>query len=161
MLSSRLTFLYKFVLPVLWNVMFGLGVFAILAGVLQSKSGAPPPPVAKAFLVIVWAFGAAMWFLTVIPIKQVWLVGDGLRISSFRREISMPLADCVEVRSHRWSNPELVSVTFRRETAFGRGVRFMPPLRYWPWGEHPVAIELRERVDTARQAAGLAAGARR
>ena len=157
LLSSRLTVLYKFVLPVLWNVLFGLGFVAILTGVLQGKSGAPPPPAAKAFLVIAWAFGAAMWFLTVIPIKQVWRVGDGLVLSSFRREISVPLADCVEVRSHRWNNPELISVSFRRETPFGSRVRFMPPLRSWPRGEHPIAAELRERIAAARQAAGLAA----
>ena len=144
----------------LWNVLFGLGFVAILTGHLQGRSDAPPTPGLKAFLVIAWTIGAAVWLLRIVPIKQVWLVGDALLISSVRREIAVPLADCVEVRSHRWSNPELVSVTFRRETPFGSAIRFMPPLRSWVWGEHPVASELRAHVERARLAAGLAAGGR-
>ena len=45
----------------MWNVLFDLGFVAIFTGVLPSRSGAPPPPAATAFLVIVRVFGAAMW----------------------------------------------------------------------------------------------------
>jgi hypothetical protein len=42
------------------------------------------------------------------------------------------------------SNPELITLTLKQPCPFGKEVTFSPPMRFWPFGDHPVARELIE-----------------
>ena len=74
---------------------------------------------------------------------QVRLDGSTLRISNFRREIAVPAADIVDVRQNLFWNPRPITVTFKKETAFGRAITFMPPTSLWPFSESEIVKRLR------------------
>lgn len=144
-LSSRWTLFYKVVLPPIWLL---LGVWlALLAGDLPDSKLVP--------LVGVWA-GVALFVLWLAgTLKQVLLEGDALEIRGLRESLRVPLRDCEAVSGVSLLSPELVWIRFRRPTAFGSRVTFVPRRRgFRPFSPHPVVAGLRALIQE-HQAPGL------
>lgn len=142
-LSSALTFFYKFVFSTVWITGFGSGTLALWFGAMHGKGGAPPPPEMKWIFLLVWMIGTGFILWTCAGLKRVRRDGDRLLISNYRDEIAVPLNEVESVTENRWVNIRPVTVVFRRDTAFGRRITFMPTARIWSaWTPHPVVEEL-------------------
>ena len=65
-------------------------------------------------------------------------------MSNYRKEISVPLSEISDVTENRWVNMHPVTIHFRRDTAFGQRVMFMPAVRPFAFfSSHPVVAELK------------------
>lgn len=138
-LSSSTTFYYKFIFPLFWSSLFGVGSITVLV--------ARPPDFPWAIFPIIWLVGSAVLFRLCCPLKKVTRVSDGLVISNYRREVHVAWRDVIEASGSRMINPPHIKITFSRDIGFGTSIIFMPPIRFlWPFQEHPAAEELRELI---------------
>jgi hypothetical protein len=136
-ISSAQTFSSKFIIPVV------VGGAALMA--LRNLGTSPVHYALLAFLGLVM-------YRYLGRLKKVTLDGNTLVISNYFSEARVPLKDVVEVTGSRWANTRQVTLTFDRDTAFGASIIFMPQARFlWPGQEHPIARELRELVQQARE----------
>jgi len=145
-LSSAQTFLMKFVFPVLWIGGFAAGTTAMfLAGEGQyDGAGQPPPSEMKWIFLLVTLAGSAFIYWCCVRLKRVSIDGSSLVISNYLKEIVVPLRELERVSENRWINIHPVTLSFRRETDFGRSVVFMPRMRLFSFlSSHPVVEEIR------------------
>jgi hypothetical protein len=143
MLSSRMTFFTKIVMPTVWISGFGAGSTAV-----WMMDGAR----AQVRLVFLLAFlaGGISFLLFCVPLKRVRVDGSNLYVSNYREEIPVPLAAVAAVSENRWINIHPVTIHLRTETAFGNKVVFMPKQRLtFGWRSHPVVNEIRQLVAAA------------
>lgn len=143
-LSSALTWFYKFVFSALWIGGFGLGTVAMFVA-SHTSSGEDLREIRWLFLAA-WIAGASMIYWTCIRAKKVSLASDSLVISNFRRELRIPLRDVERVTGSFLWNPELIWLHFRRPNDFGSKIVFIAPMRWFPYGRHPLTRELNALV---------------
>jgi hypothetical protein len=144
LLSSKLTFLTKFVFPALWIGLFGLGTLELWAGKMTGKDGTPPPVEIKFLFLTMWSVGSVFIWWTCMRLKQVRVGDQSIYISNYLKEISIPIGMITDVRENRWINIHPVTIHFRGDTEFGQKITFMPERRFIaPWKRHPVVDELR------------------
>jgi hypothetical protein len=143
-LSSALTFLMKFVFPIVWISGFGLGTLALWAGAFNDSAGNGAPPEMKWAFLAAWTAGTAFILWGCAGLKKVRMDQDSLYISNFRKEIVVPLSSIGSVTENRWINIHPITIHFRAPTEFGNKVTFMPTSRFFGfWSSHPVVEELR------------------
>lgn len=87
------------------------------------------------------------------PLKRVALSKTSLYVSNFLREIEVPLSDVSSVEEIEGTAYRVV-IVFKRDTAFGRQIRFSPQ-GLAPPHPHPVIAELRAAVVAATSEAPL------
>lgn len=131
-LSSRLTFFYKLVLP----VVFAAGaVFSAAVGDLTTAVGFS---VATAFLVFYSG-----------RVKEVALDDNHLVVSNGFREARVPLHVIESIGERRLLYPRLTCIFFEKPSAFGSAIVFHP--RGWSlFRESTAAASLRRAVQDAR-----------
>ena len=137
-LSSELTPFFKFALPVLAFV----GGGALIFSALEDGWG-----MAVFVLVLIGFLGfATSQFLA--PLKRVVALEHKLLVSNYRSSVEVPYFEIESVSRviRRW---DIVEVVFRNDTAFGRSVVFMAPMRAFWFGDPPVVAFLRLRVAEA------------
>ena len=150
-LSSRWTFVSKFVFPAIWIPIFGIGVILTFQNprtvLYNGVRGAAPPYIGFIFLGA-WLVGSAcvLWFTA--PLKLVSVEGDDLIVSNYAKEWRVPLTNISAVTQNRWINLRPITIHFREETPFGQTAVFMPPARWRVlfWNEDPEVDELRRRA---------------
>jgi hypothetical protein len=141
--SSGWTWFYKFAFPTLWIAAFGLGTVAMFVA-----SGAFSRDHRWLFLTGLLA-GTSIIYWSCIRVKKVSLDGDSLVISTFRRELRVPLRNVRRVSGSIFWHPELIWLHFRCPTDFGTCVVFIAPMRLLGFREHPLVRELRALVSRA------------
>lgn len=150
-LSSRQTFFAKVVSPAVW--IGGVGFLSLGLFVAEDAfhdQGSPVDPEAKWVLLGLWLAGTA-FALSSIRFKRVRVGERSLQISNYLSEIEVPLTDVVAVRENTWLRTHPVTIEFRRHTAFGNRIVFMPRVRWWYWWQsHPVVDEIQGAVDRVR-----------
>jgi len=129
LLSSRATFFFKFVFPLIWGGVWSWGTSELFMGRLASRSGDAPDPWLKWVFLTALVGGGLLCWRACYPLKRVVLDGITLRISNYRQEISVDVHQVsgagfdehfeVEGRS-------LVGLRFAHETEFGRTIEFVP-----------------------------------
>jgi hypothetical protein len=137
-LSSRATPIFKVAVPVAYFT-----YVVILVWLLFSRSHRPPPiPVMVLVLtVLLGAGGFILWICA--PLKRVHVDRTTLLVSSFGREIRVPLTDIAAVTEARWINIHPVTIELRTPTEFGRRLVFMPRVQWFLlWRPHPIVVEL-------------------
>lgn len=150
-LSSKATFLYKHLLPVLaLGLLAILWLFGLLVPLRQGEPRLPLiliPPVLGGLVYL--ACRRVLFGL----LDEVWLDGDTLLLKNRRRQARVALAEVMNVEAPVMINPRRISLMLRNGSAFGREVSFVPAGRRafrGAWQRHPLASELIERVDAAR-----------
>ena len=143
-ISSRFTFLYRWVIPGL------LTVAALLAIWLLAVSRTSGPP---AFIDALGGFAIAVALFSIARIfdraKWVWLDDNQLLVSDTNQEIAAPLGEIDRVTVTPLFRPYRVRIWFRNPTVFGPSVAFFPPL----------SITVPKIVEELRQLAGSGAHA--
>jgi hypothetical protein len=140
--SSRLTFFYKFIFPVIWISGFGLGIIVVE---LAHNS----PLAAKFAFAAGWVLGTAGLVWLCAPLKRVRADDRALYVSNYLKEISVPvgLIDCVT--ENRWINIHPITIHLSGDTEFGSRIVLMPKSRFaFSWTPHPVVGEIERLAQT-------------
>ena len=144
LLSSKLTFVYKVVFPVLFvvSVIWGLGVWIFGRGVWAREA-----PANFLFLVLVSTALNLLWtgWLAVRSCK-VEADDENLYVSNFGKEAIIPRAELYEATEMRWFKPYWITLRLRRPSVFGDKIVFIPPWRIGGfWTANPLVEELNAR----------------
>jgi hypothetical protein len=154
LISSRLTFFYKRVLPV---IVFGVfGLVAIVA--LSAQRSSPGPGV---FIVLHMGFMATIGFLVMKKlvfdlVDEVWDEGSALLIKNKGQQVRVELSAIVNVGHSMFANPARVTLLVRHGTPLGDELAFLPPTQLIRSARNPLVEELIQRVDAARMKAARA-----
>jgi len=146
LISSRLTFFYKRILPIFW--------FGVLIVVLLFSLAAPgPPPIGMVIVPMVMiGVGAVIMKLFVLDLlDQVFDDGDALVLKNRGQEERIPFSDIKNVSYSPFINPPRVVLSLRRPTIFGDKVAFCAPVRIVPFASSAAIDDLIERIDRARR----------
>jgi hypothetical protein len=142
-LSSPYTVVWKFGFPAIWICGFGAG--AIAAGISATDAN-------RWIFPLVWIVASAwlLWFA--LRLRRIAISDDTLYVSTYFREISLPLSQICRVTQSYISRPQTIALHADRDTLLGRKFVFVAP--GWPRiiSRHPLAIELEERIAQRRSA---------
>ncbi len=145
-ISSRMTFFYKWIFPVIW---FGFLILVVGIGVFGSQRSAPLP-----FLIVPLAMMGFGYFLMKRLIfdlvDEVWDDGQTLIVKNGDQTERVALADIKNVNYSPFLNPPRVTLSLRGQTTFGDQITFCAPVRLIPLTTSPVISDLIDRVDQAR-----------
>jgi hypothetical protein len=119
LMSSKMTFFYKRISPIIW---FGLLAVFFLIGLL--KRDAPFLIVLVLMVIISYQFMKKQVFNLV---DEVFDVGDALLVRSGGREERIALADIKNVNYSPYMSPPQVTLSLRRPTLFGDTIMFSRP----------------------------------
>ena len=144
-LSSPFTFIFKFIIPVLW--FGGIGLLALLIGVEDEIS-------TKVFLTIYIAIGIII-LIFLAPLKSVQMDDRYLYVSNLRKKIQVLLSKIERVRGIPTSGFHFIFIRFSVNTNFGSNIIFIADFDLGSvfFKEHPV-------VDLLRRRAGISSGIR-
>ncbi len=149
-ISSRMTFFYKRVFPIIW--FGGLLVFIAFGSIGALSSGRFP---ALPFLIVpllMMAFGYFIMKKLIFDlVDEVVDVGDALMISNGDRQERVAFSDIMNVSYSPFVNPPRVTLSLRTPGIFGSRVTFCAPIRLVPFSTSPVIDALIERIDAARR----------
>jgi len=156
-ISSKKTFFYKKIFPLLW-----FGIIAMVTAMmlfLPPKKAAFPLP----FLVApLFMMGVGYFFMKKIVfdlMDEVYDDGDKLIVKMGETEDSIALSNVINVTYSIALNPPRIVLMLRTPCRFGKKVAFCPPSN---WDDmkslgfnNTLAEQLITRVDTARRSAQL------
>ena len=155
-LSARSTPLLKFVLAPAWTALAAYVGWQLLfhpADIIAVSDTGVVAPATRWLLLVLLTASLAVLLAFVVPLKRVALTPDGLRISNYRREITVPFSAIARVRQNWLPTFRLVTVDLSSATPLGRRVIFMPAgagrVAFWRaayWQQDPVVTELQSLV---------------
>ena len=140
-ISSRTTFVYKFIFPAIWIPLFGFVAYiALNAG----RSGTGDKTVGI-IMATAWLVVSALLLRLVLSLMRVQLRDGRIYASNYRREIEIVPGEIERVTQNIWMNVRPITLHLRHETSFGRRIRFLPPSRviFTFWKEDPIVDQLR------------------
>ena len=147
-LTSKTTFFYKRVFPLIW---FGfLGVF-LCVGLLSSIFG---KGLGIVFLVI--PLGMAIFGYFIMKqlvwdlIDEVYDEGTSLIFRNGNQEVRVSLKDIKNVSYSTMTNPPRVTLSVRYQTPLGDELTFSPPVSWIPFKKNEDIKMLIDRIDEAR-----------
>jgi len=137
LLSSPYTVFWKFIFPAIWITGFGAGAVAVaLTAAGESRWIFPS----------MWLVGSVwlLWFA--LRLRRVAIGGDTLYVSTYLREIPLPLVSISRVTQSYISGPQTITLHADSDTPLGR--KFVFVAAGWPrmlW-RHPLAVQLEQLV---------------
>jgi len=147
-ISSRLTFVMKFIFP-LACIPFIIGTLGIWLGHVHDVNGGPLPLDEKWKFLAACIIGTTYILWTCVGLKKVRMNSTHLYVSNYRKEIAVPFLDIVDVAEHGWLGLPS-TIQFRAPTEFGQSIKFLHPDSFIPfyyfWGSHSAVEDLKERV---------------
>ena len=150
LMSSKMTFFYKRVFPVIW---FGfLAVFFLVALVKGSAAG-PISNLPSLIIPVVMAIIGyqIMKKMAFHLVDQVFDLGDALLVRNGGQEERIVLADIKNVNFFPYMSPPQVTLSLRRASVFGDTIVFCAPARLMPLSPSPTIEKLIDRIDAARR----------
>ena len=149
-LSSRWTFIPKYVVPGIWIPLVGLQVIAAYSRSIKVISAGTQNiawPFGPNDYLAFWLIGSAFFLWFSLSIKRVRLSTGAILVSNYFTEWRVPFALIESVSQNRWLKHRPVTIRLRADVGCGTRVKFMVPsqfLRLRFWREDPVVLELRE-----------------
>jgi hypothetical protein len=156
LISSKMTFFYKRIFPMLW---FGFLAFFVLmavpVGLAFSKTSNAVPILPFLFVPAFMAvFGYFLFRSLIFDLAdEVMDEGAALTVRKGKDVERIALEDIINVNSTMLVNPPRITLTLRRPCAFGEAVSFMPPARFAiasAFRIHPIAEDLIRRIEAKR-----------
>jgi hypothetical protein len=146
-ISSRTTFWYKWLFPIIW-----FGAMAAFAGnaLLRNDPAQFLPFIIVPVLMAVFGY-VIMRKLVFDLVDEVWDDGTSLIIRNRGEEDRVPLSNIMNVSYSPLINPPRVTLTLRQPSNFGSEISFSAPVRFVPFAKSPVIEDLILRVDAARR----------
>jgi hypothetical protein len=147
-LSSKTTFFFKRVFPIMW---FGsLGIFLFIPLLAGGKWNGPDIMfiIAPIFMAIFGYF--IMKKLVFDLIDEVYDEGDTVLFKNGGKEVRINLTDIKNISYSTAVHPPRVTISVRYETEMGKDLTFSPPASVIPFRKNKDIEELIDRVDTVR-----------
>lgn len=147
-LSSRVTFFYKRVFPIIW---FGfLGIFIVISMFAEIQGKGP-----EIMLFLVPLSMAVLGYyimkkLVFDLIDEVYDEGQSLLFKNGGKEVRVNLVEIKNVSYTTAVNPPRVTVSLRYETELGKELTFSPLASIIPFKKNKDIEELIDRIDKAR-----------
>ncbi|HQU91744.1 MAG TPA: hypothetical protein PLK77_05570 [Pyrinomonadaceae bacterium] len=136
-LSSKLTFVYKIVFPILFvvSIVWGSGIWLSIRKV--------PGLGFMTLILIVMAINLVWAGWLALRSCRVETDGENFYVSNFGTEAVIPRADLYEATEMRWLKPYWITLRLRRPSVFGDKIVFIPPWRIGGfWTANPLVEEL-------------------
>jgi hypothetical protein len=149
LMSSRMTFFYKRIFPIIW---FGfLAVFFLIA-LFQGLAADPISNLPFLIVPVVMAIVGyqIMKKISFNLVDEVFDLGDALLVRNGGQEERIALADIKNVNFFPYMSPPQVTLSLRRPGVFGDTIVFCAPARIMPLARRPVIEKLIDRIDAAR-----------
>ena len=149
-MSSKMTFFYKRVFPVIW---FGFLAAFFLIGLAKSRAGDPISNLPSLIIPVVMAIIGyqIMKKMTFNLVDQVFDLGDALLVRNGGQEERIALADIKNVNFVPYMSPPQVTLSLRRPSLFGDTIVFCAPARLMTLSPSPTIEKLIDRIDAARR----------
>src|SRR5215470_7833381 len=150
-ISSRATFWYKRIFPIIW---FGVLALFIAGGVFSSTftNGTQLVPFIVMPAVMAVIGYVIMKKLVFDLVDEVWDDGAALVVRDKGREDRIALSNIVNISYSPMVNPPRVTLTLRQPTNhFGTEINFSAPIRFVPFAKSELIEELIRRVDATRR----------
>jgi hypothetical protein len=148
-ISSRTTFVYKRILPIIFIGILVVFVTFLLLGLRAGQT--PPLPV---FIIPVLVFGFIYYVMKKMVfdlVDEVLDAGDALIVRNRGQEERIAFSEIMNVNYAPFVSPPRVVLSLRRPSNFGSQVAFCAPLRFVPFSTSPIVDELIQRIDAARR----------
>ena len=149
-LSSKMTFYYKRVSPILFFgvvlLMFGFGLLPVLRD--RQVSTVTFPVVLLLLAVFAYRFMKKSVFNLA---DEVLDAGNALVVRGGGQEERIALSDIKNVNYSPYMSPPQVTLSVRRHTVFGETIAFCAPVSMFPLRSSAVIDDLIDRIDAARQ----------
>ncbi len=139
-ISSRLTFFYKFVLIPIWIFGFGFGTKEVLF--IQPQFDAH-----WLQYLVTWMVVTLLIFIATGQIKMVSLNKKKrqFEVSNFLKTSTIDFSEVEDIDGSSMLSPKLVWFTLKKKSIFGKKITFMPANRPTRGiGKHPLVMELRK-----------------
>jgi hypothetical protein len=150
-ISSKLTFYYKRIFPAIW---FGFLAIFLIIGLGSLKARQTPWP----FLImpiVMAVFGFFIMKKLIFGLAdEVWETNDHLVVKNKGVEERILFSDIQHVNCSTMINPSRITLTLRMPSRLGSEITFSPLTRFGflsNFSIHPIATELIDKVDHARQ----------
>ena len=148
-MSSKMTFFYKRVFPIIWfGFLAAFFVIALVNGRTDLFSHLPNLIIPAVMAIIGYRFMKKMAFNLV---DEVFDLGDALLVRNGGQEERIALADIKNVNFFPYMSPPQVTLSLRRPSVFGDTVVFCAPGRLMPLSPSPAIEKLVDRIDAARR----------
>jgi hypothetical protein len=144
----------KFVLSPVWFGIVGYAGWRLLLRpdtVFVDYGAGGATAALRWILLALLAVSLLVLFAFVVPLKRVRLAADGLRISNYVREVTVPFGAIARVRQNWLPTFRLITLELRTATPLGRRVIFRPAVAQQPafwrrdyWREDALVSELRK-----------------
>jgi hypothetical protein len=149
LISSKMTFFYKRVFPIIWfGVLAVLFLVGLIKGLADPFSNLPFLIVPIVMAIFGFQFMKRMTFNLV---DQVFDLGDALLVRNGGQEERIVLADIKNVNFFPYMSPPQVTLSLRRPSVFGDTIVFCGPARMVPLSRSPTIEKLIDRIDAARR----------
>jgi hypothetical protein len=149
MLSSKMTFYYKFIFPTLWITGFAFATILMFTAPDSFKGNKDIREVRPIFLTLTIG-GTVFFYWCCMRLKKVSLKDNVLIVSNFSKEIVIPFCDVDRVSGSIMMHPELVWLHLRRPTDLGTKIVFTPRGRWFSgFTPHPIVNELQKLTEAA------------
>jgi hypothetical protein len=138
--------MFKIVFPALWITAFGAGTLTMW---IVPSAQTDDLPVLE--FTVAWVVGTVLLLALARGLRVVYLDGEWLWVSNFRRHIPIPLSEIESVEEIRWLNIHPIILNLNRSTEFGDRIVFMPKGAGVPFASHPLVRELEYLAEEARR----------
>ena len=150
LMSSKMTFFYKRVFPVIW---FGFLAVFFLVALAKGSAADPISNLPSLIIPVVMAIIGyqIMKKMAFHLVDQVFDLGDALLVRNGGQEERIALADIKNVNFFPYMSPPQVTLSLRRASLFGDTIVFCAPARLMPLSPSPTIEKLIDRIDAARR----------
>ena len=150
LMSSKMTFFYKRVFPVIW---FGFLAVFFLVALVKGSAADPISNLPSLIIPVVMAIIGyqIMKKMAFHLVDQVFDLGDALLVRNGGQEERIALADIKNVNFFPYMSPPQVTLSLRRASVFGDTIVFCAPARLMPLSPSPTIEKLIDRIDAARR----------
>jgi len=150
LMSSKMTFFYKRVFPVIW---FSFLAAFFLVALVKGSAADPISNLPSLIIPVVMAIIGyqIMKKMAFNLVDQVFDLGDALLVRSGGQEERIALADIKNVNFVPYMSPPQVTLSLRRPSLFGDTIVFCAPARLMTLSPSPTIEKLVDRIDAARR----------
>lgn len=150
LMSSKMTFFYKRIFPVIW---FGFLAAFFVIGLAKGSATDPMSNLPSLIVPVVMAIIGyqIMKKMSFNLVDQVFDLGDALLVRNGGQEERIALADIKNVNFFPYMSPPQVTLSLRRPSVFGDTIVFCAPARIMPLSPSPTIEKLVDRIDAARR----------
>ena len=151
-ISTRLTFIYKFVIPIPWIIWISIALPKTISR-LSAQGG---ESIKSWILICIWIVGSAALFWFCKTLKKVVIDYSGkLLVSNYLQVIAVRPEDIAHIADGTdFFHPIVIWFTLRQPDTFGGKIIFMPLVSTVYYSPHPVLKELQDFVSLAKERAG-------